>query len=86
MVYPSLPLGRSQVATSRPAAESIAGRPAPLGLAARLKGWLARFAEARDRRAAILVLRHLDQRLPHASEPDRAYLVALADDLRRRLR
>jgi len=51
-----------------------------------LKGWLARFVEARDRRAAIVVLRHLDERLPHAIEPDRAYLLALADDLRRRLR
>ena len=58
----------------------------PLGLTASLKRWLARFIEARDRRAAIQVLRYLDERLRHATEPDRAYMVAVAADLRRRLR
>ena len=80
MHYRFLPMDQSQVA------ERIAGQPPALGLTAILKRWLARFVEARNRRAAIQVLRYLDERLPHATEPDRAYMVALADDLRRSLR
>lgn len=90
MIYQSFPLGQSQDATSPRAAESMAGRPTPRpasrGLAAAFKRWLARFIEARDRRAAIHVLRCLDERIPHAMEPDRTYMLVIADALRRGLR
>jgi hypothetical protein len=47
--------------------------------------WLAAFIAARMRRAAIEVLRHLDDHIPYASGEERASLVARAEALRRSL-
>jgi hypothetical protein len=51
-------------------------------LTALLKRRLARFIEARERKAAIHVLRHLDDRIRQAAESYRAHMVAVADSLR----
>jgi hypothetical protein len=79
-------------AFSQPAASAASAlnastgrRPSPSRVAEACRRWLSGFAEARLRRAAIAVLRHLDNRIPYASGAERADLVARAEALRRSL-
>jgi hypothetical protein len=75
---------QTTVRTGSAAGRTAVQHGAP-GLAAALERWLVRFVEMRERRAAIQVLRHLDDRIPHATGAYRDDLTARADDLRRAL-
>lgn len=76
----------TSTASSAVGAADAANQPSILRRTGVMQRWLARLIAARERRAAIQVLRHLDDRIPHATEPYRAHMVAVAEGLRRALR